>query len=309
MPRIPEFDLAVLKTGDRAPLEALSVAAREVGFLTVCGSEIGQHQIRETFDAYRSFFKQDNAVKAEVDMARTGANRGWGGPRSEQVNPDANPDLKEVFDCGVELPAGHVLAAKGLAVYAPNLWPVGLTEFRQTVEAYLEVAMAEARALLRALSAALGYDPLAWDRAFSHPMALLRGNYYPSRPDWAGARDFGIAAHTDYGCLTFLATDGTPGLEIETRDGEWIPVMAPMGSFVVNFGEMLEMWTAGRVRATPHRVIGSAEERLSIPLFLNPSYDTNVAPPGDTNTVAAGPYLERRFSETYVHLQAGQPSA
>ena len=52
-------------------------------------------------------------------------------------------------------------------------------------------------------------------------MALLRGNYYPSRPDWAGAKDFGIATHTDYGCLTLLATDGSPGLEVRKRGGGW----------------------------------------------------------------------------------------
>lgn len=157
--------------------------------------------------------------------------------------------------------------------------------------------------LLRAIAVAMGEDEASFDAAFDAPMALLRGNYYPARPAWAGQDDFGIAAHTDYGCLTLLATDGTPGLEVLNRDDEWVPVASEPGVFVINFGEMLEMWTGGRVKATLHRVVGGPEERLSVPLFFNPSWDTNVAPPGSGEEILAGPHLARRFEETYVHLQ------
>ncbi len=302
---IPEFDLARLRSGHESSLAALASVARDVGFLTVSGTALSRTAVEAVLDAYRAFFREPPATKASVDMSRTGANRGWGGPRSEQVNPDANPDFKEVFDCGLPLSSDHPLVERSLSVYAPNLWPEAPAGFRAAVETYLTLARTEAMALLSALSRAIGRDAAAWETAFDAPMALLRGNYYPARPDWAGDRDFGIAAHTDYGCLTFLATDGTPGLEVETRDGTWLPVEASPGTFIVNFGEMFEMWTAGQIRATPHRVKGSNAERISVPLFLNPSYDANVAPPGSQEEILAGPYLEKRFRETYVHMQVG----
>ena len=130
-----------------------------------------------------------------------------------------------------------------------------------------------------------------------------RGNFYPARPAWAGAKDFGIATHTDYGCLTLLATDGAPGLEVRKRGGGWIPLSAPPGEFVINFGEMMDVWTDGLVRATPHRVIGGSNPRLSVPLFFNPSHDTNIAPMGSGKVILARDHLARRFDETYVHLQ------
>jgi len=157
--------------------------------------------------------------------------------------------------------------------------------------------------VLRGVSQALGRPKDSFDAAFETPMALLRGNFYPTRPDWAGDKDFGSATHTDYGCLTLLATDGAPGLEVRKRGGGWIPVQAPVGEFVINFGEMLQFWTAGEVVATPHRVQGGKAERISIPLFFNPSHDTNVAPPGADQVISAGDHLSRRFEETYVHLQ------
>jgi len=297
---IPHIDATALFSRHPEALAATRHGAEEVGFLTLHNTAIPAAQVIGAFAAYRAFFTGDAANKAAVDMARTGANRGWGGSGSEQVDPHANPDYKEVFDCGVELPPGDPLAE--LPVYAPNQWPPVPTGFQATIEAYFEAARAVSLDLLQGVAAAIVADPVAFADQFAKPMALLRGNYYPERPDWAGEKDFGIAAHTDYGCLTLLASDGQPGLEVQMRDGAWVPVTAAPGTFVINFGEMLEMWTGGQIRATPHRVVGGPSERLSIPLFFNPAHTTNVAPEG-APPISAGAHLAKRYAETYTHLQ------
>ncbi len=300
---IPEFDATDLVRAEPVTLEALAHVARDLGFLTVSNTILTPERMDAVFAAYRAFFHLPEADKAPVDMARTGANRGWGRPGSEQVDPDANPDYKEVFDMGFALPPEDPQAH--LAVYAPNLWPEAPEGFRDTLQAYWQDALTVAHQILRALALALGRDGDYFATRFDRPMALLRGNYYPPRPDWAGEKDFGIAAHTDYGCLTLLASDGVPGLEVQTKDGAWVPVAADPGTFIINFGEMLEMWTAGAVKATPHRVRGSRDERISVPLFFNPNFDADVAPPGAAAPILAGDHLSRRFAETYLHMKAG----
>jgi len=295
---IPRLDAQALLAGEDKAVEAVRAGAARVGFLTLHNTPIPERQVREVIAAYRAFFQRPEADKAAVDMARTGASRGWGGPRSEQVDPQANPDYKQVFDCGYEAPE------TGLATYAPNLWPDRPEGFRETIESYYRDACAFSLDLLGAIAGAIGEDKSYFADKFDRPMALLRGNYYPRRPDWAGDRDFGIATHTDYGCLTLLATDGTPGLEVRKRGGGWAEVTAAPGEFIVNFGEMLELWTARRVVATPHRVKGSAQDRISVPLFFNPNHDTNVAPMGSGRVIRATDHLQKRFDETYVHLKA-----
>ena len=297
---IPHIDAAALAARDPDALAATLRGAHDVGFLTLHNSALSADDVQTTIDAYRAFFKGPTDNKAAVNMNVTGSNRGWGGPGSEQVDPDANPDYKEVFDCGVELPKGDPFAR--LPVYAPNRWPAQPVDFQQVVEGYFTQARAVALDLLQGISAAIGADPTFFADKFAKPMALLRGNFYPQRPSWAGDKDFGIAAHTDYGCLTLLATDGQPGLEVQLRNGAWVPVQADPGTFIINFGEMLEMWTDGKIRATPHRVIGGASERISIPLFFNPVFDTNVAPVGAPH-LSAGEHLSKRYMETYTHLQ------
>ena len=252
-------------------------------------------------DVYRRFFMLSYEQKVVYSMTATDSNRGWGEPGSEQVDPNANPDYKEVFDCGLELEDGDPLATH--TYYAPNLWPEHPTEFQSVIQDYYEQATKLSRALLSSVARSIGQPGEYFADKFDKPMALLRGNYYPSRPATAASKDFGIAPHTDYGCLTLLAIDGSPGLEIQSRDGDWIKVNASPGTFVINFGEMIQMWTKGRIKATPHRVIGGNQERISVPFFFNPRFDVNVAPWGSDEVTLAGDHLSRRYDETYVHRQ------
>ena len=94
-----------------------------------------------------------------------------------------------------------------------------------------------------------------------------------------------------------------------SKENEWVKVDAQPGEFVINFGEMLDLWTNGAVRATLHRVVGGPDERLSVPLFFNPNYDTNVAPIGSGKKILAGAHLSKRFNETYLHLMGGDKTS
>lgn len=298
---IPSIDLVELSAGKPDALAAMKEAAMGVGFATVHNTALSGARVREVIETYRAFFHLPEVQKQPVSMAGTGANRGWGAAGSEQVDPDANPDYKQYYDSGVELPVDD--PRRAMSVYAPNIWPAEPAGFEAIIRAYYADARGVALEVLRGVAQSIGAPRDVFDAGFETPMALLRGNYYPSRPDWAGAKDFGIATHTDYGCLTLLATDGSPGLEVRKRGGGWIAVSAEPGTFVINFGEMMEVWTDDAVRATPHRVVGGLAERISVPLFFNPSHDTNVAPLGSGKTVLAGEHLAARFGETYLHLK------
>ena len=298
---LPSFDAANFKSPASAELARMADCAQEIGFFTVYNTILTPARVRFALSAYRAFFELQESEKQKVNMAQTDANRGWGAAGSEQVDPAANPDYKQVFDCGFELPSDNPLSK--MRAYGPNLWPIAPAGFQEVVQAYYHDALAIARLILRVLAQAIGAEPDYFDNKFTRPMALLRGNYYPPRPAWAGEKDWGIATHTDYGCLTLLATDGVPGLEVRLRGGGWLPVTTEPGTFIINFGEMIEMWTDGKVKATPHRVRGTKQERISMPLFFNPNYDTNVAPSGAAEPIKAIDHLQARFDETYTHLQ------
>lgn len=280
-------------------LKKVANAVDNIGFITVSDTGINASDIETVLSTYKQFFLSSAENKAAVDMGLTGSNRGWGDAGAEQVNTDANPDYKQVFDSGPELAADDPLRKH--AYYATNLWPAEPDGFRDVITTYYHQATEVALLLLSAVAKSIGEPEDYFKDKFDKPMALLRGNYYPPRPSNATDKDFGIASHSDYGCLTLLATDGTPGLEVLSKSQEWLPVIAEPGVFVINFGEMLEMWTNGRVVATQHRVVGGSKERQSVPLFFNPRYDVNVAPNGAVKKIVAGEHLSRRYDETYLH--------
>merc|ERR1719161_944384 len=57
---------------------------------------------------------------------------------------------------------------------------------------------------------------------------------------------FGIAPHADATFFTILAPNEVQGLSIRLRSGEWVPVPAIPGAFLVNTGEILHRFTNGR---------------------------------------------------------------
>jgi isopenicillin N synthase-like dioxygenase len=110
-----------------------------------------------------------------------------------------------------------------------------------------------------------------------------------------------VLPHTDSGCVTFVSQDAGGGLEVQGRSNDaehgelpWLPVPTGEGWLAVNFGQLLERWTGGMVRATPHRVIGAARGRTSILFFYEPAVDARISP------LAAAPAFEPFLYGDYV---------
>ena len=73
--------------------------------------------------------------------------------------------------------------------------------------------------------------------------------------------------------------DDNGGLEIESKNGEWVVAPPIPGTFVINLGDVMQIWTDGEFSSTPHRVINRSDhDRYSIPCFVNPRWDVPVIP-------------------------------
>jgi len=251
---------------------AIDRACRTVGFFALGGHGIPAAQREHLIAVAREFFRLPEPVKANVSLARGGrAWRGWfplGGELTSGV-----PDLKEGYYFGRELPPDD------RPLHGPNVWPHDVPALHDAVLGWMASMESLGQQVLAAMGVGLG---LGADWFASHltvePTTLFRIFTYPPHP--AELRDrpdrWGVAEHTDYGLLTLLAHDGTPGLEVHV-DGRWLAVPHDPELIVCNLGDMLDRLTAGAYRSTPHRVRNVADhDRISLPFFLDPSWDARI---------------------------------
>jgi isopenicillin N synthase-like dioxygenase len=360
-------------SGRSALARDLRRACESVGFFFLDGHGVPPEVIERAFSAAAAFFALSDADKQPCRASAATKNRGWTPPEAETLDParqKARGDLKEGFYVGREIPADSRMAA--LPLHGPNVWPPAerggggaLSGFRAACESYHSALTALAARLLPAVAEAAQVEDAALfvDAVFgehgggeevpwsSGPMAFVRLLQYQPVPSDVSKGCFGCGAHTDWGMLTFLATDASPGLQVLRRrrrrrpsggggggDEEttyWQDVPPRPGSFVVNVGDMLERWTAGRMRSTVHRVVVPARAtsaaaadadadadaaadapapapapagRRSIAFFLDPSYSALIAPPSGSDPSAypatrAGAYLLSRYRETHAGFE------
>jgi isopenicillin N synthase-like dioxygenase len=90
-------------------------------------------------------------------------------------------------------------------------------------------------------------------------------------------------AHEDINFITLLVGASAEGLEVLTREGEWLPITTQGDAIVVNIGDMLQRLTNHVYPSTTHRVVNPQNEnarkpRYSVPFFLHPNPDVVLDP-------------------------------
>lgn len=308
---IPIVDISGLRSPDRAERERVAAeigkAAREVGFLYVSGTGVDSTLFDRMLAATKTFFALPVEEKMRSYIGLSTCHRGYV-PVGEEGVETGMPDLKEAFDTALDLPADDPDYVAGNPMLGPNVWP-DVDGFAEAVTAYYQAVLDLGHQLLWAFAVALGEDPDTFTKHATKTPSQLRLVHYPYNPE---AEDvLGIGAHTDYECFTLLKPTA-PGLEVLNEAGEWVDVPPVPDTFVVNIGDLLELWTNGAYVATSHRVRKVKEERYSFPLFFNVDYHTEVKPlpqfvAGDATArpgLRAGEHLFAQTAQTFAYLRS-----
>jgi len=257
-------------------------ACDDLGFFAVEGHGIGPALFDQMRDLCREVFAVDDAVKQATQIEPTNYRGfiplGFFTPNRAEVNGVA-PDRYEGFKLHWECPADDPITL-ACDLYGPNRWLPQVPAMAATVHAYWKACDDLAGRLLDIVASVFDVSPADLREWHTQPLTNMTLLHYPATGAADdGADPAGIHAHKDTNVFTLLHPDPVGGLQVRATDGSWIKAAPPADALLVNTGEMIELWSGGRFRATPHRVINtSGAQRYSFPWFQVPRHDVVVEP-------------------------------
>ncbi|MFQ6549469.1 isopenicillin N synthase family dioxygenase [Aestuariibius sp. 2305UL40-4] len=294
---IPVIDWSRYGAAPDVVAAEIGLAFRETGFATLVGHGVPEEVMAAAYDAADGFFALPAAEKARIAIDIT--NRGWAATGTERLDETSGEvDAKEAFNVGWDLPPNDPRIIGGEPFRAVNRWP-DLQGFRDAALGYFDAAHRLGVSVQSAIARDLALPPDYFDGHFDAPMATLRFLKYP-----AGDGGIGAGAHSDYGSITLLSTDGEAGLQVLGKDGEWLDVPFQPGALIVNIGDCLMRWSNDLYVSTKHRVLRPKRVRRSIAFFLDPNPDSVISALPGTGAakyppISAAEYLRSRLDATY----------
>jgi len=271
--QIPTLDIRRFDSDRHAFVAELGAAYREWGFCGIRGHGIAQDLIDGAYDVFKAFFALPDEVKRGYHVKGSGGARGYTPFGVETAKDSKFPDLKEFWHVGRELPAGSPYAD----VMAANLWPSEVPRFREYAYGLYEALDDLGSRVLRGLALHIDLPEHYFADKTNFGNSILRPIHYPpiTAPEVPNVR---AGAHEDINFITLLVGASAAGLEVRSRQGEWVPFTADADTIVVNIGDMLQRLTNHVYPSTTHRVTNPPGEaarqpRYSTPFFLHPNPD------------------------------------
>lgn len=307
---IPVVNLADFLSGDpqlkQAFVNQLGKAYEDVGFVAVKNHGIPDELIADLYKYVQQFFALPRDKKEKYEIPGLAGQRGYTSFGKEHAKGSEAPDLKEFFQFGQTVEDNDPIKSE----YPDNVQVGDVAAFNTTFTKAYRAFEKSGRALLQAIALYLGLDEHYFDEHIHNGNSILRAIHYPpitQEPKSAIRAE----QHEDINLITLLVGASADGLQILTKQNDWVPVTSLPEQIVVNVGDMLQRLTNNKLKSTTHRVVNPPKEmwntsRYSIPFFLHPKGEMSLAclescidasHPKAYPDATAGEYLDERLRE------------
>jgi isopenicillin N synthase-like dioxygenase len=306
---IPSVDLAEFLSGDpvrkNAFVQQLGKAYEEVGFVAVKNHGVPDELIADLYRYVQEFFSLPLEKKKNYEIPGLAGQRGYTSFGKEHAKGSDAPDLKEFFQYGQ-------IARDNFTdeLYPDNVRIKEVEIFNKTFDEAYRAFEISGTALLQAIALYLDLPENYFDNYVYNGNSILRAIHYPPiihEP----ASAIRAEQHEDINLITLLVGASADGLEILSKQNEWVAVTSLPDQIVCNVGDMLQRLTNNKLISTTHRVVNPKRElwhtsRFSIPFFLHPRSSMSLKclencidaeHPIAYEDASAGEYLDERLRE------------
>ncbi|MBL7767744.1 MAG: isopenicillin N synthase family oxygenase [Flavipsychrobacter sp.] len=307
---IPVVNLADFLSSDASLkqqfVQQLGKAYEEVGFVAVKNHGIPDELIKRMYQQVQDFFSLPSEKKKKYEIPELAGQRGYTSFGKEHAKGSDAPDLKEFYQHGQTV-IGDVPEK---AEYPDNVQIDEVPGFTETFNQAYRAFETSGKALLQAIALYLGLDEHYFDEHIHNGNSILRAIHYPPIQEEPKSA-IRAEQHEDINLITLLVGASADGLQILSKQNDWVAVTSLPEQIVVNVGDMLQRLTNNKLRSTTHRVVNPPREmwgtsRYSIPFFLHPKSKMSLAcldscvnanHPKAYPDATAGEYLDERLRE------------
>ncbi|RZC71586.1 hypothetical protein C5167_034774 [Papaver somniferum] len=165
------------------------------------------------------------------------------------------------------LPNPHNL--EEVQAFTDTMWPKGNQSFCETVNNTSKMMTELEQIIRKMIFQSYGADTNC-DSLVKDSWNIFRFTQY--KAPTGKEMEVGLPAHVDKNLLTILYQN-EEGLQIETKEGEWLPAVVKDCTFTVFVGEAFKTWSNGKLHAVEHQVMmkGPQKDRYSYGLFSIPN--------------------------------------
>jgi isopenicillin N synthase-like dioxygenase len=287
-------------------VQQLGQAYEDVGFVAVKNHSLPGKLITELYEYVQNFFALPLEKKLKYEIPGLAGQRGYTGFGREHAKGSDAPDLKEFFQYGQTVEDNDPVKSE----YPENVTVTEIPEFSPTLFTAYRNFEKSGAALMQAISLYLELDENYFQPCLKNGNSILRCIHYPpitQEPKSAIRAE----QHEDINLITLLVGASADGLQILTKQGQWMNVTSLPEQIVVNVGDMLQRLTNNKLRSTTHRVVNPPKElwhtsRFSMPFFMHPRSEMSLAclencidknHPKAYPDATAGEYLDDRLRE------------
>ncbi|MFT4679643.1 MAG: isopenicillin N synthase-like dioxygenase [Flavobacteriales bacterium] len=307
---IPNVDLADFLSGDPERksqfVSKLGTAYEGIGFVAVRNHLMDEATQNELYAQVQAFFELPLETKSSYEIPGLAGQRGYVSFGKEHAKNSKVADLKEFWHFGQYVEDNDPIGKQ----YPENVDVAELSGFNNVGKKAYQMLEATGQHMLEAIALHLGLEEDYFTDKIHNGNSILRPIHYPPiKSEPASAVRAG--QHEDINLITLLIGASADGLQVLTKDNEWVSVTALADHIVVNVGDMLQRLTNGKLKSTTHRVINPPREkwgtsRYSIPFFLHPRAEMKLdsleecIPAGEKaqfEPITAGQYLTDRLIE------------
>lgn len=307
---IPSIDLNDFLSSDaskkQAFVKALGHAYENIGFVAIKGHFLNDELTKMLYEQVKAFFNLNETTKLKYEIEGLFGQRGYTSFGKEHAKGSSAGDLKEFWHFGQYVDDNDPIKSE----YPDNVNVDELPDFNQAGKQIYQALEKTGRYMLKAIALHLGLNEDYFDNKIHNGNSILRPIHYPpitSEPKNAVR----AGQHEDINLITLLMGASADGLQVLSKQKEWVSVTALPNQLVVNVGDMLQRLTNGKLKSTTHRVVNPPKEmwgtsRFSIPFFLHPRSEMSLncletcidsKNPKQYNDCTAGEYLDERLRE------------